>query len=95
MTSCHKVDERDGFVQSEEEVHLREAKMIEKEENEIYAAEEVFAQCANCHGKIIFTDEDLLLGSKLHNRSLFVVVNIMSKVTMKRLGISTKELSKS
>uniref|UniRef100_A0A2N9GV74 Reverse transcriptase domain-containing protein n=1 Tax=Fagus sylvatica TaxID=28930 RepID=A0A2N9GV74_FAGSY len=72
MTSCHEVDERDGSVQSEEEVHLREAKMIEKEENEIYAAEEVFAQCANCHGKIIFTDEDLLLGSKPHNRPPFV-----------------------
>uniref|UniRef100_A0A2N9HH26 Uncharacterized protein n=1 Tax=Fagus sylvatica TaxID=28930 RepID=A0A2N9HH26_FAGSY len=72
MTSCHEVDEGDGFVQGEEEVHLGEAKMIEKEENEIYAAEEVFAQCANCHGKITFTDEDLLLGSKPHNRPLFV-----------------------
>ena len=87
--------------------------MIEKEENEIYAAEEVFAQCANCHGKITFTDKDLLLGSKPHNRPLFVsgyireekvsriliddgsAMNIMSKVTMKRLGISTEELSKS
>ena len=48
-------------------MHLREAKMIEKEENEIYAAEEVFAQCANYHGKITFTDEDLLLGFKPHN----------------------------
>uniref|UniRef100_A0A2N9GIS1 Uncharacterized protein n=1 Tax=Fagus sylvatica TaxID=28930 RepID=A0A2N9GIS1_FAGSY len=97
----------------EEEVHLGEAKMIEKEENEIYAVEEVFAQCANCHGKITFTDEDLLLGSKPHNQPLFVsgyvreekvsriliddgsAVNIMSKVTMKRLGIFTEELSKS
>uniref|UniRef100_A0A2N9E6Y6 Uncharacterized protein n=1 Tax=Fagus sylvatica TaxID=28930 RepID=A0A2N9E6Y6_FAGSY len=113
MTSCHEVDEQDGSVQGEEEVHLGEANMIEKEENEIYAAEEVFAQCANCHGKITFTDEDLLLGSKPHNRPLFVsgyireekvsriliddgsAVNIMSKVTMKRLGISTEELSKS
>uniref|UniRef100_A0A2N9ITV2 Uncharacterized protein n=1 Tax=Fagus sylvatica TaxID=28930 RepID=A0A2N9ITV2_FAGSY len=72
MTSCHEVDEGDGSVQGEEEVHLGEANMIEKEENEIYAAEEVFAQCANCHGKITFTDEDLLLGSKPHNRPLFV-----------------------
>ena len=94
-------------------MHLGEVKMIEKEENEIYAAEEVFAQCANCHGKITFTDEDFLLGSKPHNQLLFVsgyiceekvsriliddgsAVNIMSKVTMKRLGISTEELSKS
>ena len=70
-------------------------------------------QCANCHGKITFTNEDLLLGSKPHNRPLFVfgyireekvsriliddgsAVNIMSKVTMKHLGISTEELSKS
>ena len=43
MTSCHEVDEQDGSVQGEEEVHLEEAKMVEKEENEIYAAEEVFA----------------------------------------------------
>ena len=35
ITSCHEVDERDGSVQSEEEVHLEEAKMIEKEENEL------------------------------------------------------------
>jgi hypothetical protein len=46
--------------------------MIEKEENEIYVAEEVFVQCANCHSKITFTDEGLLLGSKPHNRLLFV-----------------------
>ena len=53
MTSCHEVDERDGSVQSEEEVYLGEAKMIKKkkekkkkkEENEIYAVEEIFAQC--------------------------------------------------
>jgi hypothetical protein len=113
MTSCHEVDEQDGSVQGEEEVHLGEANMIEKEESEIYAAEEVFAQCVNCHGKITFTDEDLLLGSKPHNRPLFVsgyireekvsriliddgsAVNIMSKATMKCLGISTEELSKS
>ena len=67
MTFCHEFDERDGSVQGEEEMHLGEAKMREKEENEIYAAEEVFAQCASCHGKITFTDEDLLLGFKPHN----------------------------
>ena len=72
MTSCHEVDDRDGSVQGEEEVHLGEAKIVEKEENEIHATEEVFAQCANCHGKITFTNEDLLLGSKPHNRPLFV-----------------------
>jgi hypothetical protein len=51
MTSCHEVDERDGSVQSEEEMYLGEAKMMKKkkekkrEENEIYAVEEIFAQC--------------------------------------------------
>ena len=30
MTSYHEVDERDGFVQGEEEVHLGEAKIVEK-----------------------------------------------------------------
>ena len=30
MTSCHEVDEQDGSVQGEEEVHLKEAKMVEK-----------------------------------------------------------------
>jgi hypothetical protein len=30
MTSCLEVDEQDDSVQSEEEVHLGEAKMIEK-----------------------------------------------------------------
>jgi hypothetical protein len=91
----------------------KKKKKKKKRENEIYAAEEAFAQCANCHGNITFTDKDLLLGSKPHNRPLFVssylreekvsrilidddfAVNIMSKVTMKHLGISTEELSKS
>uniref|UniRef100_A0A2N9J370 Integrase catalytic domain-containing protein n=1 Tax=Fagus sylvatica TaxID=28930 RepID=A0A2N9J370_FAGSY len=63
--------------------------------------------------KGIRIEEIFLLGSKPHNRPLFVsgfireekvsriliddgsAVNIMSKVTMKRLGISTEELSKS
>uniref|UniRef100_A0A2N9ERQ0 Uncharacterized protein n=1 Tax=Fagus sylvatica TaxID=28930 RepID=A0A2N9ERQ0_FAGSY len=94
MTSCHKVDERDGFVQGEKEVHLWEAKMIEKEENEIYAAEEVFAQCANCHGKITFTDEDLLLGSKPHNRPLFVSSYIHEEKSFPRVDWSSKALIK-
>ena len=98
-------------------MHPWEAKMARKKkkegENEFYAAEEAFAQCANCHGKITFTNKDLLLGSKSHNRPLFVssyireekvsriliddgsAVNIISKMTMKHLGISTEELSKS
>uniref|UniRef100_A0A2N9G8H6 Retrotransposon gag domain-containing protein n=1 Tax=Fagus sylvatica TaxID=28930 RepID=A0A2N9G8H6_FAGSY len=94
MTSCHEVDERDGSVQGEEEVHLGEAKMIEKEENEIYAAEEVFAQCANCHGKITFTDEDLLLGSKPHNQPLFVSGYIREEKSFPRVDWSSKALIK-
>ncbi|KAL0420211.1 UNVERIFIED_CONTAM: hypothetical protein Slati_3044000 [Sesamum latifolium] len=59
------------------------------------------------------SNEDLLLGSKLHNRSLFVLgfiqeqrvnrilidggsaVNIMPKTTMKKLGITSEDLSRS
>ena len=59
---------------------------------------------------IDFSDEDLLLGSKLHNKSLYVsgyvreqrgdrilfdngsAVNIMSKSTMRQLGILMDEL---
>ena len=56
--------------------------------------------CAKCCAAITFTDEDLQLGSKLHNRPLFVIgymreQNIMPKTTMKRLGIATKELTRS
>ena len=31
------------------------------------------AQCATCNTAVSFTDEDLLLGSKPHNRPLFVI----------------------
>jgi len=59
---------------------------------------------------VTFTDDDLLLGSKPHNRPLFVAgyvkeqkvdrnrgssVNIMPECTMHDLGITIKELSKS
>ncbi|KAL0434269.1 UNVERIFIED_CONTAM: hypothetical protein Slati_2761200 [Sesamum latifolium] len=65
------------------------------------------------YATLSFTDEDLLLGSKLHNRPLFVLgfiqeqrvnrilidggsaVNIMPKATMKKLGITLEDLSRS
>ena len=69
--------------------------------------------CAKCCIAIAFTDEDFQLGSKPHNRPLFVTgyireqnitrilidegsaINIMPKTTMRRLGIATKELTRS
>ncbi|KAK4566285.1 hypothetical protein RGQ29_002502 [Quercus rubra] len=65
------------------------------------------------HGDLTFTDEDLLLGSKPHNRPLYVsgyareqkidrilidggsAVNILPKMTMRRLGLTMEELSHS
>ncbi|KAL0461139.1 UNVERIFIED_CONTAM: hypothetical protein Slati_0001500 [Sesamum latifolium] len=67
----------------------------------------------SCCATLSFTDEDLLLGSKPHNRPLFVlgfvqeqkvnrmlidggsVVNIMPRTTMKKLGITSEDLSRS
>ncbi|KAL0345812.1 UNVERIFIED_CONTAM: hypothetical protein Sradi_4412500 [Sesamum radiatum] len=67
----------------------------------------------SCCAALSFTDEDLLLGSKLHNRPLFVLefiqeqrvnrilidggsaVNIMPKTTIKKLGITSEDLSHS
>ena len=94
-------------------MNLGKTKVTKEEESETHASEELIALCAYCRDKMTFTDEDLLLGSKPHNRPLFVsgytrgekvsrilindgsTVNIMPKGTMKRLGISVEELSKS
>ena len=94
-------------------MNLGKTKVTKEEESETHASEEVIALCAHCRDKMTFTDEDLLLGSKPHNRPLFVsgytrgekvsriliddgsAVNIMPKETMKCLGISMEELSKS
>ena len=69
--------------------------------------------CASCYSTIAFSDEDLLLGSRPHNRPLYVsgyareqrvgrilvddgsAVNIIPKTTMRELGITIDELSKS
>ena len=66
-----------------------------------------------CSPDLTFTDEDLLLGSKPHNRPLYVsgyareqkidrilidggsAVNILPKMTMRRLGLIMEELSHS
>ena len=94
-------------------MNLEEIKVTKEEGSETYALEEAVALCAHYLDKMTFVDEDLLLGSKPHNRLLFVsgytrgervsrnliddgsAVNIMPKGTMKRLGISMEELSKS
>uniref|UniRef100_A0A7N2L0M9 RNA-directed DNA polymerase n=1 Tax=Quercus lobata TaxID=97700 RepID=A0A7N2L0M9_QUELO len=87
------------------------------EEPEIYAPHTNTLQqtqgCYACSPDLTFTDEDLLLGSKPHNRPLYVsgyareqrierilvdggsAVNILPKMTMKRLGFTMEELSHS
>ena len=87
------------------------------EKPEIYAPHANMLQqtqgCYACSPDLIFTDEDLLLGSKPHNRPLYVsgyareqrierilvdggsAVNILPKMTMKRLGFTMEELSHS
>ena len=70
-------------------------------------------ECYVCSSNLTFTYEDLLLGSKPHNRPLYVsgyareqninrilidrgsVVNILPKMTMRRLGLIMEELSHS
>ncbi|KAL4636874.1 hypothetical protein ACB092_03G039500 [Castanea dentata] len=70
-------------------------------------------ECCACSLDLIFTDEDLLLGSKPHNRPLYVSgytreqkidrilinggssINILPKMTMRRLGLAMEELSHS
>ncbi|XP_012837904.1 PREDICTED: uncharacterized protein LOC105958447 [Erythranthe guttata] len=51
-----------------------------------------------CCAAMTFTDDDLLLGSKPHNRPLVdggSAVNILPKSTMRQLGIATEDLSRS
>ena len=70
-------------------------------------------KCVACCAVVAFTDDDHLLGSKLHNHPHFVcgyinegkvncilidggsTVNIMPKLTMRKLGISVSDLSQS
>ena len=70
-------------------------------------------ECYACSPDLTFTDEDLLLGSKPHNRPLYVsgyareqkidrilidggsAVNILPKMTIRRLGLTMEELSHS
>ena len=56
----------------EEKVSLEETKVTKEEESEIHALEEAIALYAHCSDKMTFADKDLLLGSKPHNRPLFV-----------------------
>ena len=53
-------------------MNLEEIKVTKEEGSETYASEEAVALCAHCRDKMTFADEDLLLGSKPHNRPLFV-----------------------
>ena len=70
-------------------------------------------KCYACSPDLTFTDDDLLLGSKPHNRPLYVsgyareqkidrilidigsAINILPKMTMRRLDLTMEELSHS
>ena len=69
MVSCH--DQEDP-TEKEEKVNLEETKITKEKGSETHASEEAVALCAHCRDKMTFADEDLLLGSKPHNRPLFV-----------------------
>ena len=113
MVSCHDADDQEDLTEKEEKVNLEETKVTKEGRSETHASEKAIALCAHCRDKMTFADEDLLLGSKPHNRPLFFLgytrgervsrifiddgsaINIMPKGTMRRLGISVEELSKS
>ena len=113
MVSCQDANDQEDPTEKEEKENLEETKETKEEGSETHASEEAVALCAHYRDKMTFADEDLLLGSKPHNRPLFVsgytqgervsriliddgsAVNIMPKGTMRHLGISMEELSKS
>ena len=72
MVSCHDADDQEEPTEKEEKVYLEEIKVTKEEGSETHASEEMVALCAHCRDKMTFADEDLLLGSKPHNRPLFV-----------------------
>ena len=72
MVSCHDADDQEDPTEKEKKVNLEETKVTKEEGSETHASEEAVALCAHCRDKMMFIDEDLLLGSKPHNRPLFV-----------------------
>ena len=70
MVSYHDADDQEDPTKKEEKVNLEEIKVTKEEGSETYALGEVVALYAHCHNKMTFADEDLLLGSKPHNRPL-------------------------
>jgi len=53
-------------------VALHHAKLYVDKVKEVKEPTKLPTQCATCNMAVSFTDEDLLLGSKSHNRPLFV-----------------------
>ena len=71
MVFCHDADDQEDFTEKEEKVNLEETKEAKEEESETHALEETIPLCAHCLDKMTFADDDLLLGSKPHNRPFF------------------------
>ena len=72
MVSYHDADDQEDPTENEEKVDLEEIKVTKEEGSETHALEEAVALCAHCRDKMMFADEDFLLGSKPHNQLLFV-----------------------
>ena len=72
MVSCHDADDQEDPTENEEKMNLKETNVTKEEGSETHASEEAVALCAHYRDKMTFADEDLLLGSKPHNRPLFV-----------------------
>jgi len=60
-------------------VALHHAKLYVDKVKPVKAPTKLPAQCATCNTTMSFTDEDLLLGSKPHNRPLFITSYIKGK----------------
>ena len=73
MVSYHGANDQEDLIENEEKMSLEETKVTKEEESEIHALEEAVALCAHHHDKMMFADEDFPLGSKPHNRPLFVL----------------------
>ena len=67
MVSFHDADDQEDLTEKEEKVNLEETKVTKEKGSETHALEEAVTLCAHCHDKMMFADEDLLLGFKPHN----------------------------
>ncbi|XP_075658812.1 uncharacterized protein LOC142628645 [Castanea sativa] len=114
LPECKRPEEIDKVEPSQSSTSPKEGITQALEEPKIYTSCTNTLQqtqdCCACSPDLTFTDEDLLLGSKPHNRPLYVsgyareqkidrilidggsAINILPKMTMRRLGLAMEEL---